>query len=156
MIRTTYPKQNIFPDVVSFFLIFLFVYTAISKLIDVKSFETTLSLSPYLRSIAPLLAWSIPIIELLISSLLFFPPFRKLGLLLGWILMGLFSLYVGFMITVSKGLPCTCGGVIDKMSWSQHLIFNTGVFIISVFAWKFKQAANKNIIAIIRQSRTPV
>jgi len=154
--RSTYLKQNLFPDAVSFFLVFLFVYTAINKLIDIKSFETTLSLSPYLRSIAPLLAWSIPIIELLISSLLFFPPFRKLGLFLGWILMGLFSFYVGFMITVSKGLPCTCGGVIDKMSSSQHLIFNIGVFIISVFAWKFKQLTNKNIIAIIRESRTPV
>jgi hypothetical protein len=156
MVRTNELKQNLFPDVVSFFLIFLFVYTAITKLIDIKSFETTLSLSPYLRDIAPLLSWSIPIIELLISTLLFIPGYRKAGLLAAAILMGLFAFYVGFMISVSKGLPCTCGGVISKMSWSQHLVFNTSVFIFSVVAWKLKQSTNKNIIAIIRESRTPV
>ena len=156
MIRTAELKQNLFSEVVACLFIFLFVYTAINKLIDIKSFETTLSLSPFLRTTAPLLAWAIPIIELLISFLLFIPKFRKIGLLFGSILMGLFTSYVGFMISVSTGLPCTCGGVIAKMSWSQHLIFNTGICIISVVAWKLKPATNKNIIAIIRESRTPV
>ena len=146
MIRTAELKQNLFSDVVACLLIFLFVYTAINKLIDIKSFETTLSLSPYLRATAPLLAWAIPVIELLISLLLFIPRYRNTGLLFGSMLIGLFSLYVGFMITVSKGLPCTCGGVIDKMSWSQHLIFNIGVFIMSVLAWKFKQSGNKLLL----------
>lgn len=156
MIQPNAIKKNLFPDIVSFFLIFLFVYTALNKLLDIKAFAITLSLSPYLKSTALLFAWSIPIIELLISLLLFIPRYRKTGLLIGTVLMGLFTFYVGFMISVSKELPCSCGGVISNFSWSQHLIFNTGVFIMSAIAWKLLHSTNKNIIAIIRESRTPV
>ena len=143
MNRTTEFKQNLFGDVVAYLLIFLFFYTAINKLIDLRSFETTLSLSPYLRLTAFLLAPSIPIIELLIALLLFIPQYRRQGLFFGAILLGIFAVYVGFMIAVSKGLPCTCGGVIQKMSWSHHLLFNIGAFSMSLVAWKLKERTNK-------------
>jgi putative oxidoreductase len=149
-------KLNWFSDVMATFLIFLFMYTAINKFIDLKSFETTLSLSPYLKKTSSFLAWFIPISEVLICILLFIPRYRKVGLLFATILMGIFALYIGFIISFSKSLPCTCGGVIEKMSWSQHLIFNIGVFSLSLLAWKLKQTSTKNIIAIIRESRTPV
>jgi hypothetical protein len=143
-------KLNWFSDVMATFLIFLFMYTAITKFIDLNGFETTLSLSPYLKKTSSFLAWCIPICEVLISILLFIPSYRKVGLLFGTILMGIFALYIGFIISVSKGLPCTCGGVIEKMSWLQHLIFNIGIFSLSLMAWKLKQTSNKNIIAITR------
>ena len=146
MIRWPGLKKNLYPDIIACFLIFLFVYTAINKLIDIKSFETTLSLSPYLRSTASLLAWCIPFSELLIAFLLFMPLYRHTGLLLGSVLMGLFIIYIGFMISVSKGLPCTCGGVISKMSWSRHLVFNSVVFIMAISAWKLRQRQIKILL----------
>ena len=156
MIPITASKKKWFSDIVASLLLFLFLYTAINKLIDIQSFETTLSQSPYLKDSASLLSWGIPISEVVICFLLFIPHYRKVGLLFGFILMGVFSLYVGSMIFFSKGLPCSCGGVIETMSWSQHLIFNIGFFILSLVAWILKQSVKKEVIAINRLSRTPV
>jgi hypothetical protein len=33
------------------------------------------------------------------------------------------------MLIVKNDLPCSCGGVIQQMTWQQHILFNV-VFII--------------------------
>lgn len=156
MLQITASKWNWLAELIAALLIFLFMYTAINKLIDIKDFKTVLSASPYLKQYASVLSWAIPIAELFICVLLFIPRFRRIGLLCSSILMGMFSLYVAVMIFFSSSLPCSCGGVIAKMNWSQHLIFNIGFFLLSFLGWKVKQTLNKNFIAINRISRTPV
>jgi hypothetical protein len=39
--------------------------------------------------------------------------------------MVLFTGYIIALLTFSDKLPCSCGGVIELMSWSQHIIFNS-------------------------------
>ena len=156
MLQITTSKWNWFVELIAAFLVFLFIYTAINKLVDIERFRTVLSSSPYLKQIASPISWLMPITELLICLLLFIPMSRAIGLLCSFILMGIFSLYVGLMILFSTSLPCSCGGVIQKMTWPQHLIFNICISLLSLLGWKIKRNLNKNFIAINRQSRTPV
>jgi hypothetical protein len=117
-------KRIMMRDIISAIFIFLFVYTALSKLYTYKLFTETLEGTPLIGPISTFIAISLIIIELAIPLLLFIPRTRKWGLYSTFILMVVFTLYIGYMIIFTPHRPCTCGGVIEKMTWTQHLLFN--------------------------------
>lgn len=82
-------------------------------------------------SYAALVAWAIPLIELVISGLLFIPQKRGMGLYASFALMLVFTTYLSYMILFSSHLPCSCGGVLQQMTWPQHLWFNIGFTILA-------------------------
>ena len=102
----------------------LFLYTAISKLMDYDIFKEQLSASPILGPIANPIAIGLPWVEIIISILLVIPRWRLKGLYAAMLLMLGFTIYIGAILSFSDKLPCSCGGIIAKMSWKQHLIFN--------------------------------
>lgn len=136
-------------------LILLFTYTGLSKLIDRNSFQLVMSKSPVIGKYAAALSWSIPLIELSIIFLLLIPATKKIGLWASLILMSIFTIYIAYILLFSPRLPCSCGGVIQQLSWKNHLLFNT-IFIIlpalSIKLYKHHQL----FIAINRNSRIPV
>ncbi len=125
-------KKNNVVDIISSVFILLFVYTAINKFVQIGTFRWNISQSPLIASKADIVAWTIPSVEVLISIMLFMPKTRKWGLYGSLILMLLFTIYVGYMILFATHLPCSCGGVINKLTWNQHLWLN--VFLTSLAA----------------------
>lgn len=121
----TSTKLNSVVHFISIVFIFLFVYTATSKFQEFASFKTILSKSPLIGNKYNSVAWSLPLIELVVSSLLFFAKTRLTGLCLSAVLMSVFTIYIACMIVFSPHLPCSCGGVLKQMSWRQHLVFNS-------------------------------
>src|SRR5687768_5308263 len=117
-------KRIVMRDIISAIFIFLFVYTALSKLYTYKLFTETLEGTPLVGGISTYVAIFIIAIELAIPLLLFIPHTRKLGLYSTLTLMIVFTLYIGYMIIFTPHRPCTCAGVIEKMTWMQHLLFN--------------------------------
>lgn len=117
-------NRRVLPEIISAIFIFLFVYTALSKLFMYKIFTQTLQETPLIGSMAAYLAITLPIVELIISLLLFIPRTRKWGLYCTFSLMLIFTLYIGYMIAFTPNRPCTCGGVLEKLTWTQHLLFN--------------------------------
>lgn len=111
-------------EIIAALFIFLFSYTALSKLLDYNSFEYVLSKSPFIDELAGFLAIALPAIELLVSLLLLVPITRKMGMYSSLLLMIAFTLYLGYMVAFEPNKPCSCGGVISKMTWEQHLVFN--------------------------------
>jgi uncharacterized membrane protein YphA (DoxX/SURF4 family) len=111
-------------EIISALLLLLFSYTGIMKIIDHDNFQGVLSQSALIGIWSQELAWLVPIIELVTALLLFIPRTRIKGLTLSLVLMCMFTVYIFYMITFMSHLPCNCGGVIKKMSWEQHLIFN--------------------------------
>lgn len=105
-------------------LMLLFVYAAINKLFTLPQFTVTLGESPLIHKGAGTLAYVIPITELVIVLLLFFEPTRKAGFAASFLLLLLFTVYLAYMIVYAPALPCSCGGVIARMSWMQHVWFN--------------------------------
>jgi hypothetical protein len=109
---------------ISSLLIFLFGYTAISKLLSIDRFEAVLEQSPLIASGAALLSWQIPLAELCIVLLLIFSTTKRLGLWASALLLSVFTVYLVYMVLFSPHLPCSCGGVISTMSWPVHIGFN--------------------------------
>jgi putative oxidoreductase len=119
---------------ISALLILLFSYTAVSKLLDFPTFSAQLRQTPYLNHFAIFLAIAIPLLELAIIVLLTRQATRKTGLIISLGLLSVFTLYIGAMLLTHQKMPCTCGGVISKMKWEQHIIFNLFFIAINVIA----------------------
>ncbi|MFD2938481.1 MauE/DoxX family redox-associated membrane protein [Flavobacterium sp.] len=121
--------RNIFIEVISFLYVLLFVYAAISKLLDFENFQVQLGQSPLLSAFAGLFAWIVPATELFIAFLLISKKWRLIGLFLALCLMVMFTVYIYIILNYSSFVPCSCGGILEEMGWREHLIFNS-VFII--------------------------
>jgi len=131
-------KHNItswFIEITAAFLVLLFVYTGYTKLTDMGRFIGQLVHNPNLKHYRSLIAWGVPLVELVISIILIIPKTRGLGLLIGGLLMLVFTGYVAHMILTKSNLPCTCGGIISEMNWQQHLWFNSITTIAALSAW---------------------
>ncbi|GIL23981.1 MAG: hypothetical protein BroJett042_24940 [Bacteroidota bacterium] len=121
--------RKIAVDIVVFSYILLFVYAALTKVLDYQKFVVQLGQSPILTNYAQVLAVVVPFIELGISLMLIFPKTRLKGLYAAFGLMVMFTTYIVLASRFSDYVPCSCGGVLEGMTWTQHLIFNT-VFVL--------------------------
>lgn len=117
-------KSSTIVEAIALLFIILFLYTGISKLMEYNVAVEQISLTPFLEPIANAIVIVLPIMELLTAVVLFIPPTRKYGLWTSLVLMISFTGYVIYIISFNDELPCTCGGVLEQLSWPQHLIFN--------------------------------
>lgn len=125
-------KKSVAAEGVSSLLILLFGYTAFSKLFNHSLFEAVLQQVPLIGTGAAVIALLLPLCELFIVLLLLFPRTRLIGLKLSLVLLVMFTVYLGYMVLFVPKLPCSCGGVISKMSWRQHIGFNAAVAGLTV------------------------
>jgi len=119
-------------DIISGILLLLFLYTYLSKLADFETFKNVLSASPLLKPVAGVVAWLLPVTELVIVVFLFIPALRLKGLYASFILISMFTLYLIYMITFTPDLPCQCGGVLKLLTWPQHIFFNLFFILLSL------------------------
>lgn len=126
--------KKIIPFAASIFFVILFCYAAISKVMDFKNFQVQISVSPLLNESSQFLPYTIIIVEVLIAGLLCYRKTRNIGLIGSFVLMLIFTGYIALLLSKSKNLPCSCGGILEKMNWHQHLYFNIGCVILSVIA----------------------
>lgn len=146
-------KRNTVVEIISSLLVLLFVYAAVSKLLDYQTFKVQLSKSPFITQFAGVTAWALPVGELLVAAALTFKVTRLLGLYASLFLMTMFTAYIWAMLNYSYYIPCSCGGVLSKMDWNTHLWFNAGFVFISVMGINLQ---SKNIIEDNKQSiKTP-
>lgn len=117
-----------------YFHVLLFTYAAISKIMDFEKFQIQIKDSPLLGSFSEILPVSIIVIELVLVGLLCYRRTRNSGLLGSFILMLVFTGYIARMLLTSENLPCSCGGILEKMTWTQHLYFNIGCAVLAILA----------------------
>jgi hypothetical protein len=120
------------PQIVSTLFLVLFVYTAVSKILDYRNFYSTMEQMPALKGLVSVLAPSIIIAELIIAAILVVPARRIQGLYLSLTLMTAFTFYLLFAVMSGYELPCSCGGVLRQLSWKQHVIFNFGFILFAM------------------------
>lgn len=145
-------KRNTILEIISAILVFLFIYTAVSKLLDFDKFKYQLSQSPFIGSISWLVVWIIPLAELLISLSLLIRRTRPAALHFSFFIMLLFTGYIFIMLRYSPYLPCSCGGVLSAMSWKQHFIFNlifTGLSLAGILI-----QTTRSTIVVSKQHKT--
>lgn len=124
--------KNIFVEATCLAYVMLFVYAAVSKLLDFENFQVQIGQSPLLSAFASWVSWAVPLIELLISALLIFRSTRIWGLVLAFNLMVMFTVYIFIILHYSSFIPCSCGGILEKMSWNAHMFFNL-LFVVLAF-----------------------
>lgn len=120
----------LFTEIVVALFVLLFMYTAIAKLQDIPKFTYVLGESPLIGKSAHIIGWAIPITELALTTLLFIPQTRTIGLISSTILMALFTGYIIYMLRFADKIPCSCGGVVEQLSWRGHLLLNS-LFVAS-------------------------
>lgn len=121
--------KNVILDIIWLLYVLLFVYAAVSKLLDFENFRVQLGQSPLLSAFAGLIAWIVPVLELLIALLIVLKKWRLIGLFAAFSLMIMFTAYIYIILNYSSFVPCSCGGILEKLGWTEHFIFNL-VFII--------------------------
>jgi putative oxidoreductase len=140
-------KRKIVVEILSSLLILLFVYTSVSKWLAFNTFVGQMNNQPFPNWLTPIIVWTLPATEIIISLLLMFGRTQLMGFRASLILMLLFTVYTFLvLINVFGRRPCACGGVIENLTWGQHLVFNlffVGVAIAGILLKK--REANPSI-----------
>lgn len=136
-------KEIIMYSIAACFIL-LFVYAATTKLLDYQKFAVQIGQSPLLTHYAGFIAWFIPTLEISIAVLLAWPRFRLIGFYAAFTLMVMFTAYIIAILNFSEHIPCSCGGVLEKLGWKEHLAFNVVFILLASFA-----------IVLTRPSETP-
>ena len=119
-------------DFIVFLFIVLFVYAATSKLITFDLFKIQIQTAPLLMRFSQIIAYAIPVMEIIISVMLIVPRLTLYGFYASFFLMFLFAAYIVFILTVSPNVPCSCGGVLENLGWTEHLVFNMFFVLLAV------------------------
>ncbi|WP_290794972.1 MauE/DoxX family redox-associated membrane protein [Flavihumibacter sp. UBA7668] len=128
-------KKGIILEISGALLVLLFVYTALSKLLHQEVFIAAMEQAVWLRPYAKTIAFLLPLSELLIAGLLLIPAIKRSGFWLSFVFLVTVTVYLGWMLLFSPDLPCNCGGVLENLSWRQHVVFNLffiGLSIIGI------------------------
>ncbi|MEP6930043.1 MAG: MauE/DoxX family redox-associated membrane protein [Flavobacterium sp.] len=139
--------KNVIIEVICLLFILLFIYAAVSKILDFENFKVQLAQSPMLSIYAEWIPWSVIAFELIIALLLALSFTKTLGLFLSLGLMTMFTVYIFILLHFSAFVPCSCGGVLEKMSWNVHLIFNCVFIAMALYAILLKEGVpNRNML----------
>ncbi len=123
---------SISTQAVIYFFIILFVYAAVSKLVEFENFQVQVAQSPLLSVFATFIAYAVVIGELVIALMLCFQKSRLSGLYFFLGFMTAFTVYIYLILNYSPFVPCSCGGILEKMGWREHLWFNGVVCLITI------------------------
>lgn len=128
-------NRKVIIEIISSLLVLLFLYASLSKFFDFKHFIGEMNNQPFPNWMTPYLVWSIPLLEIIITLALVFERTRTKGLYASLILMTAFTIYtIAILFRLFGRIPCSCGGVIEKLTWQQHLLFNLFFVAISFVA----------------------
>jgi hypothetical protein len=137
-------NQGIHSKLVTLFsllLTLLFVYTAVSKLIELDTFQWRMERMPYIAPYASLLSWAVPFLELIIAGILWLPRYQIMALYASFILLGSFTLYILLVLKFSDSIPCSCGGAISTLGWTDHILLNISFMVLALLGilWSKKK-----------------
>jgi uncharacterized membrane protein YphA (DoxX/SURF4 family) len=138
-------KKTILVEIIAFLFIILFLYTGISKLMDYSVFKEQIALSPILSPVSKWVAVLLPGAEIIVSLMLFIPRSRSIGLYASLLLMTLFTGYIIYILIFNDRLPCTCGGVLEALSWKQHLLLNIFLVGLALTAIIIRRKSSPNL-----------
>lgn len=124
--------RNIFLQLIRFLLISLFCYTTFHKVIDLAKFESTLMKSTLISdSLVVILLYLVPILEVSIIILLLVKNYL-IGFYGAFFTLLLFTMYLIALNNFSFYKGCSCGGIFNEISYTQHLVVNIIFLLLSL------------------------
>lgn len=126
-------KRKLIVEVIAFLLMLLFLFASVSKWLAFKTFVGDINNQPFPNWLTPWITYLLPPIEVSITLALMFERTRTAGLYASLILMSAFSAYsAAVLLKFFDYIPCSCGGIIKNLTWSENLILNLFFVAISV------------------------
>ena len=138
-------KSSFITPLVTNLLIMLFAYTAFCNVLDTTRFSAVLSASPLIATGAGALAYAVAAVELAVVLLLILPRTRLMGLYASFVLLVLFTSYLGFLVRYAQQLPCSCCGLISPFPWKEHIVLNLGFLVLTGWALRREALAEQRI-----------
>ena len=125
------PKKTIL-QIINIIFLALWAYAAFSKVFEYEIFKNQLAKSPLLGSANGIVAVVVPLMEIGIAGLLLFDKTKIKGLQASAILLGLFTIYLIGIINLAEHIPCSCGGLLSTLTWTQHIFLNVAFLTLAV------------------------
>jgi uncharacterized membrane protein YphA (DoxX/SURF4 family) len=141
--------KSIILETVCLLYTLLFVYASVSKVLDFENFQAQLGQSPLLSPFAHLVSYVVIFIELIIAVLLSILRARYFALWGAVALMSMFTAYIVIILHFSYFVPCSCGGILEKLGWTEHLIFNIVFLFLAITAILLQGVNNRILIRLL-------
>ena len=123
----------ILSDLCTSLVVLLFTYAGASKLLQQDVFRIQLINVPVIKKYRDIFALTLPIFELLLAVLMIVKHTRVAGLVVSLVTLCIFIAYLSISLLTNSDLPCHCGGVINSLSWKQHIFFNLFFIVVATF-----------------------
>lgn len=124
--------SRIFQSLLRYVLAIFFLYVAINIGFDLEGFQIKLYQSELISNdLAIFLSYIVPSFQLLLSFLLFMNTKLKEVLMISLVFLVVVTFYLLALNEFSLFNGCSCGGVFDELTYSQHLFVNVLVLIIN-------------------------
>ncbi|WP_446725139.1 MauE/DoxX family redox-associated membrane protein [Mucilaginibacter sp. SJ] len=115
-----------------FLLILLWLYTASSKLFQYELFRQSLDRQHFSSLLTHLLYWALPAAELGCAACILSTRTLRLGFWISETLLTIFTVYIILvLLNFFENVPCSCGGVIEMLTWKGHLFFNLFFIVVN-------------------------
>ncbi len=125
-------KRKIAIEIISFLFVLLFLYAALNKLVDYQKFTIQIGQSPLLTGFGGFIPWMVIAVEILVSVLMIIPRLRLFAFFGAFSLMVIFTAYIVAILNFSSYIPCSCGGVLATLGWTEHLYFNSAFILLGL------------------------
>ena len=136
-------KRRFVIEITAFLFIVLFSYAALVKLFDYQKFTVQIGQSPLLTGFGNTIPWMVISIEILVSIMMVIPRLRLIAFFSAFSLMTMFTAYIIAILNFSSYIPCSCGGVLEKLGWTEHLIFNVAFVLLGLTGIVLQAAENR-------------
>ena len=123
-------KRQVAIEIIAFLFIVLFLYAAVNKLVDYGKFKIQIGQSPLLTGLGNMVPWLVILLEVLVSIALAIPRIRRFAFFSAYCLMAMFTTYIVAILNFASSVPCSCGGILERMGWTEHLIFNIAFLVL--------------------------
>ena len=128
--------KSILKNLIIFALVLLWVYAAASKMLAFNLFKGQMQLQILPAFLKSSLIYLLPPLEILAAILLLFDNTQLAGISLSVILLASFTIYVGLAVfRIFEKIPCSCGGILSKMGWDGHFIFNLVYLLLAALGF---------------------
>ena len=136
-------KNNI-KQIIVFLVSVLFLYAAVNKLVTHDAFVYQLSQSPLIPPEAvETVSYLVPIVEILLVLILYIQRTYMIALYSLFFLLFTFTAYIGLLLTIDENIPCSCGGILNNLSFEAHIIFN--LFFLSLIGYNILVPDNPSL-----------
>jgi len=128
--------------VIRIIYIFLFAYTGLSKLMDIARFIRVIQKTSLFGIFTIPIGWGIPILEIFLALLMAFSNRKtvKISMMIAVVCMVVFTSYLILMLLFMEHRMCNCGGVIESLNWTEHLVFNIAVLLMGIWFLKINKS----------------